>query len=397
MAKNKYKKRSDGTFETKIQTGYDDNGNRVRLSVTADSSIGLENKISELKMKLKQFRDAFPTCNGLDYKQMLISGTIVKYSEMTFEDYANEWFVTHKSNKEINTKAMYKNIIEKHLIPGIGFLKVNAIKHSDIQRLLTETSGKPRTCQQILLVLKQILRELKRDRLISADTFDNLTDKYDMVKYIPSKKRPLTKTEKKALLTADFTEMEKAFVMILFYFGIRREEAIALIKSDFDFHNHLLNINRAIVFDGNQPVLKGTKSFAGKRSINIPAAILDFLKEYVKKSTSLYIFTKKDGELITKSSYNKMWERIISKMNNAVVTEAEQKLHQKPIEGLTAHIFRHNYCTMLYYSGISVLKAVELMGHSDKKMIMDIYAHLDEEKENAAAKINNTIRLDMAL
>lgn len=397
MAKNKYKKRADGTFETKIQTGYDDNGNRVRLSVTSDSSVGLENKILELKIKLKQLNDSFPNCNGLDYKEMLMNGTVVKYSEMTLEEYANEWLITNKSNKEINTKAMYKNIIKKHINPGIGFLKVNAIKHSDVQRLLTDTSDRPRTCQQILLVLKQIFKELKRDRLISTDAYDNLTDKYDVAKYIPTKKRPLTKLEKKALLMAEFSETEKAFVMILFYFGIRREEAIALIKSDFDFNNHILNINRAIVFDGNNPVLKGTKSFAGKRSINIPESIYDFLKEYVNKSSSLYIFTKKDGGLITKSAYVKMWSRIISKMNAAVITDSQKKLHQNPITGLTAHIFRHNYCTMLYYSGISVLKAVELMGHSDKKMIMDIYAHLDEEKENTASKINNTIKLDVAL
>lgn len=49
---------------------------------------------------------------------------------------------------------------------------------------------------------------------------------------------------------------------------------------------------------------------------------------------------------------------------------------------------------MLYYSGISVLKAVELMGHADKKMIMDIYSHLDEKREDAATKINNSIKLE---
>lgn len=54
-------------------------------------------------------------------------------------------------------------------------------------------------------------------------------------------------------------------------------------------------------------------------------------------------------------------------MNDAVMTDAQRKMNQYPISGLTAHILRHNYCTMLYYSGISILKAVELMGHSDKK------------------------------
>ena len=58
--------------------------------------------------------------------------------------------------------------------------------------------------------------------------------------------------------------------------------------------------------------------------------------------------------------------------NNAL-TDAEKKMNIKPISGLTAHIFRHNYATMLYYSGISIKKAAQLMGHANTKMIMEIF------------------------
>lgn len=397
MAKNKYKRRADGTFETKLQTGYDENGKRIRLSITAGSSAKLEEQVMELKLKLKKLQKDMPDCNGVDYKRMLLDNTVVKSSEMTLEKYALDWFLATKSKKDINTQAMYRNIINAHIIPNLGFINVNLLKHSDVQRLITDTFDKSRTCQQILMTMKQIIKSLRRDDLISPNAYDNLTGDYDMPKYNSAPKRPLTKLEKKALLISDFSQKQKAFVLILFYFGIRREEALGLIKSDFDFASMVLKIDRAVVFDGNNPVLKSTKSFAGKRSIPIPADVYPFLKDYVTGCSSVYIFTKKDGGLVTKSSYDKMWASIIKKMNLAVMTEAQAKLRQFPIAGLTAHIFRHNYCTMLYYSGISILKAVELMGHSDKKMIMDIYAHLDEEKENAAEKINTSIKLEVAL
>lgn len=224
----------------------------------------------EYKTKLKQLVEAYPTCNGKDYKEMLLSNTIIKCSSLSLAEYASDWFITHKSMKEINTKAMYKNIIEKHIIPGIGHIQVNHLRHSDVQHLLTITLDRPRTCQQILLVLKQIFRDLKRDMLITSDVYDTLIDKYDTVKYRASKKRILTVLEKKAILTADFSTMEKAFIMILYFFGVRREEALGLMKSDFDFKSRLLNINRAIVFDQNTPVIKSTKSFAGTRSIIYP-------------------------------------------------------------------------------------------------------------------------------
>ncbi len=80
-------------------------------------------------------------------------------------------------------------------------------------------------------------------------------------------------------------------------------------------------------------------------------------------------------------------------MNAAVTSDKEKAIGAEPITGLTAHIFRHNYCTMLYYSGISQKKAVELMGHSDLKMIIEVYAHLDEEKEAVQAKLDKAIAL----
>lgn len=92
---------------------------------------------------------------------------------------------------------------------------------------------------------------------------------------------------------------------------------------------------------------------------------------------------------MTHSGYNRFWECIISKMNAA----AGGSEHVKAIYHLTAHVFRHNYCTMLYYSGISLKKAAQLMGHADMKMIMEVYAHLDEQKEMTRKKINDTIAL----
>lgn len=80
-------------------------------------------------------------------------------------------------------------------------------------------------------------------------------------------------------------------------------------------------------------------------------------------------------------------------MNDVVTSEKENQIGPCPITGLTAHIFRHNYCTMLYYSGISQKKAVDLMGHSDLKMIMEVYAHLDEQKEAVQEKLDKAISL----
>ena len=42
---------------------------------------------------------------------------------------------------------------------------------------------------------------------------------------------------------------------------------------------------------------------------------------------------------------------------------------------------------------LSQKKAVELMGHADIKMIMEVYAHLDDKKEAVQEKLSNAISL----
>ena len=137
----------------------------------------------------------------------------------------------------------------------------------------------------------------------------------------------------------------------------------------------------------------GAKSDAGNRTIPIPESVSSYLKGYLKSINTFYLFPGKNTEVLSKTQYVKMWERIVKKMNDAVTSEKEKIIGVQPIQGLTAHIFRHNYCTMLYYSGISQKKAVELMGHSDIKMIMEVYAHLDEKKEAVQEKLNAAIAL----
>lgn len=375
MPRARYKKRKDGRYETKIDLGYDDSGRRIRKSVSAKTSAELERKVEELRVQIR-------------------TGQYVRDSDMTMYEYATLWQKTFKSNVSINTAAMYTRIIEGHIKDSIGMMKIKNIRTSDIQTMINERIAHPRTCQQIILVLKQIYRAIKRDKFLNADICDFIFDGISLPKYTASEKRALTEKEKIALQKATFEPQDKAYVMILFYFGLRREEALALMKGDFDFDNLTLHVQRSLVFDENTPVLNNkTKSFAGDRTIPIPIDILPFIRQYVMSVNGLYLFTTKNGSLITKSSFNKMWKRILSKMNDAVLTDNERKMKQVVISGLTSHIFRHNYCTMLYYSGLSIKKTVQLMGHSDSQMIMKVYAHLDDQKEQAAEKINANIKL----
>lgn len=367
----KYKKRSDGRYATTILIGYKPDGKPEKIFLSAKTEKELKQKIIDLKIKMK-------------------SGEIVKSSDTLLKDYADSWMLTYKSSAGINTKAMYKNIICHHINPELGYLPLNKIRRSDLQKLINDNQDHPRICEQIKMTMVQILESAIDDKLIT----ENVAKKITLPKRHKSERRALTDQEKAAIKKADFTIQERAFVIILFYFGLRRGEALALTKSDINLKTKILTINKTVVFDVNTPIIKmGAKSDAGNRSIPIPESVTAFLRDFLKSVDTFYLFPGKNHETLSKTQYVKMWNKIIDKMNDAVSTDKEKAIGNKPITGLTAHIFRHNYCTMLYYSGVSQKKAVELMGHSDIKMIMEVYAHLDDKKEAVQEKLDNAIAL----
>ena len=367
----KYKKRSDGRYATTVMVGYKPDGKPNNIFLSAKTEKELREKIFELKMKIK-------------------TGEAIKTSDTLLKDYADSWLDTYKASASINTKAMYINVINSHIKPEIGHLPLNKIVRSDIQKLINDRQEHPRTCEIIRLTLVQIFNSAIDDKLLH----ENIAKKVTLPKRHKSEKRALTELEKEAIKKADFTMQEKAFVLLLFYFGLRRGECLALTKADINLKKKTLTVNKTVVFDKNTPIVKeGAKSDAGNRTLPIPESAELFLREFLHSVNSFYLFKGKNTETLSKTQYVKMWERIIKKMNAAVTSDKEKEIGSEPITGLTAHIFRHNYCTMLYYSGISQKKAVELMGHSDLKLIMEVYAHLDEKKEAVQAKINKAIAL----
>ncbi len=92
---------------------------------------------------------------------------------------------------------------------------------------------------------------------------------------------------------------------------------------------------------------------------------------------------KNKGKPLSKSSYDKMWERILRKMN---------EVSDEPILGLTGHNFRHNYCTQLCYQipTISIKRIGQLMGGTER-MVLEVYNHIVLEKENAAEAVDAAI------
>lgn len=326
----------------------------------------------------------------LEFKQQL-KGEFVQTANISFGEYSKTWFDLYKSSKEINTQRMYKTCVFKYLTP-LDSIRLVDIKHSHFQIIINQNMEHPKTCKNIKLTFSQIIKSAVRDRYLPHSAIEELTTDISLPKYQKPRKRALTQSERQAMMDADLDERKRAFVTILYYCGLRRGEALALTAEDFDFKKNTVSISKVIVFNNNAPGLKPyPKSDNGIRSVPLHKDAVAILEPYVSKCKG-YLFKGQDKPLMTETAYKRMWESIITSMNIAAGynPQAKKNRGEKPIQGLTAHIFRHNFCTQLCYQipKISTKKIAQLMGDTEK-VVLEVYSHMLDEQENVSDAIDN--------
>lgn len=370
MATAKYKKGKDGYFATKVWDGtYNDDGTKHLVNLRSKKSSGdLEKIVVAFKRDVEERKH-------------------IKKTDKSFVDYSRTWLNVYKAQRSHNTKQMYKNIIEKHFAALEG-VRLQDIGRIHLQLVLNNADGKERTQQQIQMAFKQILKSAVVDKLFPANVMEDIFNNTDQTKYKSAEKRPLTESEKKAVFRADFKEMDKIYVYLIYGCGLRREEALALTIFDINVKKKELTVNKAHEFVGNNPRQKEPKSKNGYRTVPIPQKVFPAVENYVNKRKALgksYLFVMRNGNPITKSSYDKMWARIRKRL---------QEVCEDQITGLTAHVFRHNFCTNLCYQipKISIKKIAQLMGDTEA-MVLKVYNHMILEKEDAEGAVNDAMNL----
>ena len=356
MATAKYKRDKNGYFHTMAWDGtYTETGQKHRIHLrTRQSSAALEKMVADLARRVED-------------------GKVVRKTDLSFADYAAQWAQV-KNVYTRNTQRQYDDIIKYYIRPALSSVPVSSVSKYHLQKLILDNAEHPRTCQLIRRVFLQVVTAAIDDKYLAESVLRPLQG-VEMPRTIKRERRTLTTAEKKAVMTADFTPMQRAFVYLLFYCGLRRGEALGITVSDCDLSALTLSVCRSVELVNNESAVKIPKSANGFRSIPIAPPFADFLREYLPTVPGGYLVHNRAGGIMTQSAFRRMWEQIIKKM---------QAASPEPITGLTPHIFRHDLCTELCYQvpSISTKKIARIMGH-DESMVMRVYSHILEQKEDA--------------
>ena len=300
----------------------------------------------------------------------------ISNNKILFKEYAEKWLKLNSSGKSEATIKEYNYIVKSYLIKYFGDEYISKIKRDDIKKLQSDLldDNHQELAHKCIRYMKTICNEAIADDYLIKNPCLNIKEP----KLIHKEKEILTKEQDKLLLKSN--HRYAPFFRILRYTGMRREEITALTVNDVNLNNKTISINKAVSFAGNQPKLKETKN---KKSRTVP--ILDLIYKDIKKVLNEAI-ENNQTYLFVKQTDNKMLsQEAIRCMTDSFCKDIGFRF--------TPHQLRHSYCTMLYYSGIKIKETQNLMGHSSAKMVYDLYAHLDAQKEDVTNKINDYLKL----
>lgn len=356
MPRAKYTKGSDGRFRTAIRTGeYDEQGRPVKIYLSSNvSSADLERKVQDIKYKMR---------HGIK--------TPIQTNRILFSEYADK-FLRVKEQRSIKTYEMYENVL-KH-VEILYSTPMEMIRASDIQLLITANSNHPRTCEQILLTLRQIFDMAIDDDILTKNPCRNI----ELPRHVKHEKRAFTEEEKTRIKKAEgLTPLERAYVHVLYGTGVRPGEAQALTWKDVDFKNHTITINKALQFTNSRTASVGLpKTDKSIRTLPVPDFVIDSisaLKQQGVHSPTFTLFGTDTGELRTRSAYKNIWDSAAKKLK---------------LEGVSAYYCRHDFCTRCRMNNVDIKICQALMGHSDTKMINNIYTHLDTSQSALSVAMN---------
>ena len=364
-------KQKNGRYQRSVKIGVDAKGKPIRKFFTATT-------IKEVDAMVAKF------------KRQQESGLDMTRTDMTFAEMGTLWLTQYKRTLAGNSYRRYESVLEKHLNPMIGGMKLRDLKPLHLKMLINTMAEKGyagKTMTEIKQTASQVLEAAAENDLVHRNVFAKVT----VPKTEPEEREPIGTAERQLILNTCAAHRMGVPALIMLYTGIRKGELIALTWQDIDLETERLFVNKAATFHNNDVSIKTPKTKSGYRAVPIPKLIVPILEKAKAEAASEYVCPSVTGKLMTHTAYNSAWNSYLHFLNLKAGGRDASRSNPKvqAIEPFTAHQLRHTYATMLYDADVDIKSAQKFMGHSSIQVTLKIYTHLSEGKEQAAVDALN--------
>ena len=326
----------------------------------------------------------------------LSSSTYVSPSKATVGEYLSTWINdVHASQLKATTLERYKQVINKHLIPELGAIKLQDLRASHVQALYTNlltrptATGEPlspRTVELIGTVLKIAIKyAVNVDEVMAV----NPVSRVPLPKGKGSIPAPWSIQELNTFLDVARTHRLFFFFRLSAFTGARRGELLALKWSDFDGSAITISKNRLSV-SKQVLVQNSTKGGTnGQRRVPLDRETIELFSAHRKRQLierlalgeywhdTGYVFTQENGLPIYPHTPSDLFKKLLKKAG---------------LRPTRLHDQRHLHATELLRLGEPLHVVANRLGHRDAMVTATIYAHVsDQQAETASSTFANAV------
>lgn len=308
-------------------------------------------------------------------------GTLPDPTNATVAEYLRAWLGT--ANVSPKTRERYGELVENQIIPHLGAHKIQKLAPEHVQQWHVTLIGAglaPRTVGHAHRVLGLGLGcALKNKTLVR-----NVATVHAPPKVEETELEILSPDQIGDVLAKLTGHNLFPVISLALATGMRRGELLGLQWGDIDLDGRTLRVERSVEETKAGLRLKPPKTKHGRRNITLPSETVATLRAHKVELLKLRLalgmgniapetlaFGNVEGELIRPRNLSKAWWR----------TRAALKLPT-----VSFHAFRHSHASALIRAGVDILTISRRLGHADASITLNIYGHLIEGADAAAAK-----------
>lgn len=169
---------------------------------------------------------------------------------------------------------------------------------------------------------------------------------------------------------------QTALFEFMFLTGLRIGELLALKWEDIDFQKMSLTVNHTLNLHGyvaNARQLLSPKTAHSYRTISLNKRCMEILELFSNDSYDKeFIFVSEKGRIYGRDELSTYFKRICSKKLGSAGEERRYHLH----------MLRHSHISLLVEMNVPIKVIMERVGHSNEKMILQVYSHVTKNMRN---------------
>jgi integrase len=313
-----------------------------------------------------------------------------KAARTPLAEVAEAWLESNPG-KRGGSRDRDEQVVTRHIVPALGDRPIGSVTPADVQAAVNRWATKraPRTVQREYAVLRAILNYAVRLDMVGRTPCRGI----NLPEVRPVQRHIVTPVEL-ARLAGGLGGVGQLgpMVYVAAVEGLRWGEVAGLRVGHLDFDARTLVVRQALVRGRGGVIGFGEpKSAAGRRTLALPAELLDMLGEHLsvkgvdRADAEALLFTAPNGGVLRYSNWvRRCWYPAAVSAGVGRMVE-DERTGRTRYDGLGFHDLRRANATGLVAEGVDVKTAQAILGHSESRLTLDLYAQSVPAMGEAAA------------